>query len=155
MLSNVYLNIYIYIYIYTTPSYWTNAINIDTNVISRWLSLWFFFLEKCGVILLTHWGRVTNKCVSKLTIIGSGDGLSPDRCQAIIWTNAGILLIAPVGTNFSELLIKVHTYSFSTMHLNMSSEKWQPPCLGLKVLKEIKSLKGLHVGLGYCIVVRI
>ena len=37
---------------------------------------------------LTHWGRVTHICVSKLTIIGSDNGLSPDRRQAIIWTNA-------------------------------------------------------------------
>ena len=44
---------------------------------------------------LTHWGRVTHICVSNLTIIGSDTGLSPDRRQAIIWTNAGILLIGP------------------------------------------------------------
>ena len=43
----------------------------------------------------THWGRVTHICVNKLAIIGSdnGLGLSPGRRQAIIWTNAGILLI--------------------------------------------------------------
>ena len=52
---------------------------------------------------LTHWGRVTHICVRKLTIIGSENGLSPDRRQAIIWTNAGILLIGPLGTNFSEI----------------------------------------------------
>ena len=51
---------------------------------------------------LTHWGRVTYICVSKLTIIGSDNGLSPGRRQAIIWTNAGILLIRPLGTNFNE-----------------------------------------------------
>ena len=51
---------------------------------------------------LTHWGRVTHICVGKLTIIGSENGLSPGRRQAIIWTNAGILLIEPLGTNFSE-----------------------------------------------------
>ena len=44
-------------------------------------------------LLLTHWGRVTHICVGKLTIIGSDNGLSPDRRQAIIWTNDGILLI--------------------------------------------------------------
>ena len=48
---------------------------------------------------LTHWGRVTHICVSKLTIIGSDNGLAPWRRQAIIWTNAGILLIGPLGTN--------------------------------------------------------
>ena len=52
---------------------------------------------------LTHWGRVTHICVGKLTIIGSDNGLSPERRQAIIWTNAGILLIGPLGTNFSEI----------------------------------------------------
>ena len=42
--------------------------------------------------------------VSKLTIIGSDNGLSPDRRQAIIWTNAGVLLIGPLGTFFNEIL---------------------------------------------------
>ena len=40
-----------------------------------------------------------------LTIIGPDNGLSPGRCQAIIWTNAGILLIGPLGTDFSEISI--------------------------------------------------
>ena len=44
---------------------------------------------------LTHWGRVTHICVSNLTIISSVNGLSPGRYQAIIWTNAGILLLDP------------------------------------------------------------
>ena len=56
---------------------------------------------------LTHWGWVTHICISKLTIIGSDNGLSPTRRQAIIWTSAGILLIGHVGTNFSEILIKI------------------------------------------------
>ena len=56
--------------------------------------------EKLSWVNLTHWGRVTHICVSKLTIIGSDNGLSPGRRQAIIWTNAGILLIGPLGTNF-------------------------------------------------------
>ena len=45
-------------------------------------------------------------CVNKLTIIGSDNGLPPDWCQAIIWTNAGTLSIGPSGTNFSEISIK-------------------------------------------------
>ena len=55
--------------------------------------------------ILTTWGRVTHICVNKLTIIGSDNGLSPGRRQAIIWTNTGILLIGPLGTNISEILI--------------------------------------------------
>ena len=34
-------------------------------------------------------------CVSILAIIGADNGLSPSGRQAIIWTNAGILLIGP------------------------------------------------------------
>ena len=61
------------------------------------------YLNQCLYMYLTHWGRVTHICVVKLTIIGSDNGLSPGRRQAIIWTNAGILLIGPLGTNFSEI----------------------------------------------------
>ena len=46
-------------------------------------------------------------CVSKLTIIGPDNGLSPGQRQSIIWTNAGILLIGPLGINFSEILIEI------------------------------------------------
>ena len=87
-----------------------------------------------GLNVLTHWGRVTHICVSKQTIIGSDNGLSPGRRQAIIWTNAGILLIGPLGTNFSEILIEIYIFSFKKMHLKMSSGNWQPFCLGLNAL---------------------
>ena len=83
---------------------------------------------------LTHWGWVNHICVDNLTIIGSDNGLSPGQCQAIIWTNDGILLIGPAGTNFSEILIGVQTFSFKKTHLEMSSAKWRPFCLGLNVL---------------------
>ena len=41
-------------------------------------------------------------CISKLTIIGSDDGWLPGCRQAIIWTNAAILIIEPLKINFSE-----------------------------------------------------
>ena len=84
---------------------------------------------------LTHWGRVTHICFSKLTIIGSDNGLSPGRRQAIIWTNAVILLIRTLGTNFSEILDEIHSFSFSKMHLKMSSAKWRLFGLGLNELR--------------------
>ena len=62
-------------------------------------------------IHLTHWGWVTHICVSKLTTIGSDSGLSSGRCQAIIWSNAGILLIWPSGTSFSEISIEMWPFS--------------------------------------------
>ena len=72
--------------------------------------------------------------VSNLTIIGSDNGLSPGRRQAIIWTNAGILLIEPIGINLSEILSKIQTFSFKKKHFKMLSGKWCPFCLGLNVL---------------------
>ena len=79
--------------------------------------------------------RVMHICVSKLVIIGSNNGLLPGRLQAIIWTNAGILLIGTLGTNFSEVLSKIHIFSFKKMHLKMLSAKWLPFCLSLNVLR--------------------
>ena len=61
---------------------------------------------------LTHWGKVTHTSVSNLSTIGQVNGLSPGRRQAITRTNAGILLIWPLGTNFSEILIKIPNFSF-------------------------------------------
>ena len=57
--------------------------------------------------------------VSKLTIIGSDNGLSPDRRQAIILTNTGLLLIGPLGTYFNEILTEINIFSFNKMHFKM------------------------------------
>ena len=102
-------------------------------------------LENCTVLLyqmptvvsyfnpLTHIGRVTHICIS-VNIIGSDNSLSPDWCQAIVWTNAVRLLIGPCGTNSIELFIKIQQFSFfKKMLLKMLSGKWRPFCLGLNV----------------------
>ena len=82
---------------------------------------------------------MTHICVSKPTIIGSDNGLSPYRRQAIIWTNGGILLIGPLGTNFSEISIEIQTFSLKKIRLKMSSAKCCSFRLGLNVLKRIQS----------------
>ena len=100
------------------------------------------------VFVLTHWGRVINMCVSNLNTIGSDNGLSPDRRQAIIWSNAGILLTGPLGTNLSEISIETLTFSFKKRHLKVSSAKWQPLCLGLNVLNAtspVSLMQGHHL----------
>ena len=108
------------------------GINIfPQNLMREWKQSCYWNEIRCG---LTHWGRVTHIFISKLTIIGSDNGLSPGRRQAIIWTNAGILLIGPLVTNFSEILRKIHTFSFKKIYLKMSSGKWRPFCLVLNVL---------------------
>ena len=83
---------------------------------------------------LTHWGRVTHRYVCNLIIIVSDNGLSPGQRRAIIWTNAGILWIYPLGTKFSEILIEIHIFSFKNMHLKMLSANWWSFCLGLNIL---------------------
>ena len=93
---------------------------------------------------------VTHMCVGDLTIIGLDNGLSPGQRQAIIWTNAGLLLIGTRGTNFNEILIKIHEFSFKKIHLKMSSGEWRQFCLGLKLLNLIllmfpKSMTLLYV----------
>ena len=92
--------------------------NFQTNLL-EWMLVYFFHSNLpdepwylFSYIHLAHWGRVTHICVSKLTIIDSDNGLSPCRRQAITWTNVGILLTGPPGTNSNEILIESHTFSF-------------------------------------------
>ena len=58
--------------------------------------------------------------------IGSDNCWSPGRRQAFISNNAGILLIRTLGTNFSEIVSEMNTFSLTKMHLKMSSGKWWP-----------------------------
>ena len=107
-----------------------NSGNTEFGEERQWLNIFQW-------ILLIHLGQVTHICVSKQTSIGSDNGLSPGWRQAIIWTNARILLIGPLGTNLREISIEIHKLSFKKMHLKMSSGKWHPFCLGLNELKEL------------------
>ena len=88
-----------------------------------------------AAIFVTHWGQVTHKCVSKLIVSGSDYGFSPGRRQAIIWTNAGILSIGALETNFSEILVEIIIVSFKKMRLEVSPVIRRPFCLGPNVLK--------------------
>ena len=84
---------------------------------------------------LSHWGWVTQICVSKLkNIIGSDNGLSPCQHLSIIWTNAGIFSIGPLGTHFSEIVIEIYIFSFKKIAFRLSSGNWWSFCLSLDVL---------------------
>ena len=98
------------------------------------------------LVVVIYWGRVTHICVDKLIIIGCDNGLSPDRRQAIIWTNAGLLSIGPLRKYFSEHLIKTQQFSLKKLHVKMSSAKWRPSCLGLNVLINSVIVITLHRG---------
>ena len=77
---------------------------------------------------------MTHICVSYLTIIGLDNGLSHGRRQAIIWTDAGILLTGPLETNFSGILIYIFIQENAFERFFV---KWKPFCLGVSVLNMI------------------
>ena len=52
--------------------------------------------------------------------ISSGNGLAPNRRQAIALTNADLLSIALMGTNFSKIRMGILSFSFRKMHLKLS-----------------------------------
>ena len=114
---------------------------VQVQIMKRWYLLcdlhYSFdgFQHICCFLLLTHWGRMTHKCASKIFIIGSDNGFSPSRRQAIIWTNVWILLIGPLGIYLNEISIEINTCSFEKMHLKMYSAKWGLFRPGLSVLK--------------------
>ena len=73
---------------------------------------YFTYLPKCRIYASMNWVN-----------IGSGNSYSPVRHQAITWCNAGVFSFGPLGTNLSEILIEIYTFSFSKMRLKMSSAK--------------------------------
>ena len=48
-----------------------------------------------------------------------------------------MLLIGPLGTIFSEILIGIQTFSYKKMHLKMLSVKWNPFSLSLNMLTHL------------------
>ena len=62
---------------------------------------------------------MTHICISKLTSIASDNGMLPGRRQAIIQNIAGIMLIGPLGTNFSEISIEIQTFSLKKIRMKM------------------------------------
>ena len=80
----------------------------------------------------------------KLSIIGTDDGLSPVQHQTTIWTNADLLLIWPLKTTKSEILVKIEWSSFTNMHLKMSEkcQAFHNGCIALTCAAETSSFGG-------------
>ena len=85
-------------------------------------SLFYISWQTVLRVCLTHRGRVAHICVSKLIIIGSDNGLSLGRLQGIIWTNAEILSILTLGTNFSGISTAINIFSITKLHLKCMHE---------------------------------
>ena len=79
-----------------------------------------------GLSVITHWGRVTWSCASKLNIIGWDNGLAPSHYLNQCWKNVNF-------TTISEILIEIHKFAFKKMHLEIPSPKSRPFCLGRNV----------------------
>ena len=87
---------------------------------------------------LTHWGQETHICISKISIIGSDNGLLPGPLHYLnqCWDIDNFTPRNKLWYNINRKLI--HFYSFKKMHLKMSSGKWRPSCLSLNVLNHIR-----------------
>ena len=96
-----------------------------------------------------QWVNSSPSCAACASVnqvrIGSDNGLSPILRQAIIWTSAWLLSIGPLGTNLSEIVIKIQNFSFTKMHLKISSAKSQPFCPGEDELKGCPMIKPGHI----------
>ena len=92
-----------------------------TNSIPHCSSSQSFFCDHVGEYILIGINSFgpSDAYMRQLTLIGSDNGLAPGRHQSITWINASILLIGPLGTHFSDILIEIHTFSFTKMHLNI------------------------------------
>ena len=89
---------------------------LGLTVLSNWdPNRWHIILSK---LIEAKWHIVN------YGIIGSDNGLSPGQCQAIIWSNAG-LLIGLSGTNFNEISIKIHPFSFKKINLKKCIYVWR------------------------------
>ena len=103
------------------------------------------FIGKCNY--MTHWGRVTHICVSKLTIIGSDNGLSPGRRQAITCSNA-VYIFNWTLRNELQWNLNRNVYIFIQENVFETVVCEMTLCVGLNVSMDIKktqqSLNRMH-----------
>ena len=83
---------------------------------------------------LTHWGRVTHICVSKLTTIGSDNGLSPGWSQAIYlnqcWNIVNSNLRNKLQWNFKgDLYSFIQVNAFENVVWKMAAIFSRPQCV--------------------------
>ena len=95
----------------------------------KWVRAWY-----------TFWSGVGGPG-SKLNIIDSDNDLALNRRHAIIRSNAGMLLIWPLETNFNKMLIEIYIFSFKKMYSKIPSAKWRPFCVGLNYTRRYNWLQ--------------
>ena len=75
--------------------------------------------------------------VACVSLLAASRGLACRGTALCLWEQgllrgdtAGLLSVGPLGSNFSEILIKIGNFSFTKIHLKMSSATWWPFCPG-------------------------
>ena len=99
---------------------------IESSIHSSYLINHFILTKKPFKTDVNSLGHI---CLSKLNIIGSDNGLSPGQRQAIIWTNARILSIRPLATNFNEFLNGIQENVLENVVCEMASILSRPQCV--------------------------
>ena len=111
-------------------SYWNKTLlnpEKSMTAAAHWCYCYVYIMslnwDNIGIIVVLNHLPLVPHIYSSVNwaIIGSGNGLSPVRHQAITWTNAGLLSIGLLGTSFSEIWIQILSFSFKKMHLKMLS----------------------------------
>ena len=71
---------------------WVLVLKLYTHMSLGKYTLTHYDALRSMLIFVTHWGHLTHICIGDSTIIVSDNGLSPNRRQAIFWTEMGILM---------------------------------------------------------------
>ena len=98
-----------------------NATIIQRNLMSLMGTNDFHYLTTKALKLID--GEWPIYASVKQAMIGSNNGLAPNRRQAITWTKNGLLLKGPFEKNFRENSIKIQQCPCKKMNLKISSAK--------------------------------
>ena len=105
---------------------WSIIINYNQHSSHQLVSIRTNFTR----FFLTHWGWALVKEV----VIGSYNGLLPVQHQAIIWTNAGLLLIVFFDNKFHW---NWNQFSHDKMNMKTSPAKWKQVCFGFNEFHKV------------------
>ena len=111
-------------------------IPLENVICKKWAILFMLEWVKSHIGLrlllsaLTHWGRVMHICVSKLTIIGSDNGLLPDHYLKLYWNNVYWTLRNNFQWNFNQNLnISIQENAFEHVIRKMAAMLSHPQCV--------------------------
>ena len=117
------------------PFIWCNHIRVSQGITPQWARL-NKYMYTYNTALIWVWMRMESynslDWGSKLTTIGTDNGLSPGRRPAIIWTNAEILFIGPSKTKLQwnlnrNLYIFIQENAFKHVAWKMVAILTRPP----------------------------